>query len=153
MQTDRWRQISGLYHAVLERPPEERLGFLKENCKGDDDLYREVEGFLAQGNVTSGLFPSPSLSSDLLPPFTSCNDLVVTTASKRSRCRRHGPSKPSPRHPPEPFVAIKFLHPRGRPTRTARVDSSRRHALLRRSITPTSSSYTKSALTKISTTS
>jgi len=47
MTPERWRQTEQLYHAALERPPEERASFLDEACAGDEELRREVESLLA----------------------------------------------------------------------------------------------------------
>ena len=48
MNPDRWRQVAGVYEAVLEREPAARVAFLAEACREDDDLRREVESLLAQ---------------------------------------------------------------------------------------------------------
>ena len=42
MDPDRRSRISDLYHAALERAPEERSAFLMEACHGDDPLREEV---------------------------------------------------------------------------------------------------------------
>src|SRR5262245_59868785 len=55
MDGDRWRQISRLYHAALERPAEERTAFLAEACAGDEELRREIESLLAQGASADGV--------------------------------------------------------------------------------------------------
>ena len=110
MQADRWRQITGLYHAVLERPPEERLGFLKESCKGDDDLYREVEGFLAQGDVTTGSLLAPSRFSDLLPPVTSGSNLGHYRIEGPLGAGGMGQVYKARDMRLNRYVAIKFLH-------------------------------------------
>ena len=48
MKMDRslWQQVETLYHAALERPPDERADFLAEVCADDSNLRREVEGLL-----------------------------------------------------------------------------------------------------------
>src|SRR5262245_36746750 len=46
MNNQRWQQIEELYHAALERAPEERAAFLAEACADDSDLRREVEELL-----------------------------------------------------------------------------------------------------------
>jgi serine/threonine protein kinase len=48
MDPDRWRQISTLYHAALERPAAERSGFLAQACGADSSLCAEVESLLNQ---------------------------------------------------------------------------------------------------------
>ncbi|RPI25330.1 MAG: serine/threonine-protein kinase, partial [Acidobacteria bacterium] len=46
MNVDAWKRIEELYHASLERVPEERPGFLAEACAGDNGLRQEVEALL-----------------------------------------------------------------------------------------------------------
>src|SRR6266705_5489392 len=43
---ERWKQIEALFEGVLERPAEERPGFLRQTCDGDEELRREVESLL-----------------------------------------------------------------------------------------------------------
>ena len=42
----RWEQVKQLFQAALNRPPEERAGFLREKCKDDGALLHEVESLL-----------------------------------------------------------------------------------------------------------
>ncbi len=42
MDSDRWKQVDNLLQAVLERPPEDRDGFLNRACSGDEALEREI---------------------------------------------------------------------------------------------------------------
>ncbi len=44
---ERWQQVKELFHAALERAPEERSSFLSKACSGDDAIRREVESLLA----------------------------------------------------------------------------------------------------------
>src|SRR5262245_33933360 len=53
--SDRWQQISQLYHAALARPREDRAPFLSDACAGDEPLRREVESLLAQPASAAGL--------------------------------------------------------------------------------------------------
>ncbi|MGH9846520.1 MAG: hypothetical protein ACREEM_48095 [Blastocatellia bacterium] len=46
MPPERWQQIEELYHAALDRAPDERAAFLAEACAEDSDLRREVEELL-----------------------------------------------------------------------------------------------------------
>jgi formylglycine-generating enzyme required for sulfatase activity len=48
MIADRWRQVSRLYYAALDRSVEERPGFLIEACRGDEALRQQVESLLLQ---------------------------------------------------------------------------------------------------------
>ena len=47
MTPERWQQIEGVYHAVLELPPEEREACLSA---ADDEVRREVESLLCNGD-------------------------------------------------------------------------------------------------------
>jgi len=46
MKADRWQKIEQVFHAALERKPEERARFLHEICAGDSSLYGDVEALL-----------------------------------------------------------------------------------------------------------
>jgi hypothetical protein len=47
VKLERWRQIESLYHAVLEKQPDERLRFLEQETEGDEELRSEVQSLLA----------------------------------------------------------------------------------------------------------
>ena len=59
--TERWQDVERLYHAALERPPEERAAFLAEACAGDKALCREVESLLAYEDQAEKFIESPAL--------------------------------------------------------------------------------------------
>src|SRR5262245_8548958 len=61
MEPDRWEQIERLYHAALERGPDEREAFLDEACAGDEDLRREVEGLLVCDIPSDSFIQSPAI--------------------------------------------------------------------------------------------
>ncbi len=42
MDKQRWQQVETIYHATLERAPDERAAFLAEICADDSDLRREA---------------------------------------------------------------------------------------------------------------
>src|SRR5215470_13586449 len=46
MDKQRWQQIETIYHAALERAPDERAAFLADACADDSGLLREVEELL-----------------------------------------------------------------------------------------------------------
>jgi len=64
MTSDRWRQIEQVYHAALERDPQERAAYLAEACRSDTDLRKEVESLLAQ-DVSS---PEHVFNRSAVPP-------------------------------------------------------------------------------------
>src|SRR5262245_51316374 len=55
MDKQRWQQIETLYHAALERAPDERAAFLADACADDSGLLREVEELLRHDG-TAGSF-------------------------------------------------------------------------------------------------
>ncbi|HLK17392.1 MAG TPA: serine/threonine-protein kinase, partial [Bryobacteraceae bacterium] len=48
MTEERWRRIEEVFHAALERPPQERAGYIGAACGTDSDLKREIESLLAK---------------------------------------------------------------------------------------------------------
>jgi serine/threonine protein kinase/Tol biopolymer transport system component len=52
MSDDRWQRVADLYQAAQERPPEERLAFVRQASDDDSGLRREVESLLAQDENT-----------------------------------------------------------------------------------------------------
>lgn len=59
MTPERWQQIEELYHAQLERAPEDQATFLAEACGADDELRREVESLLASHKQAASFIESP----------------------------------------------------------------------------------------------
>jgi serine/threonine protein kinase len=55
-----WAKIDAIFHAALERPPEQRSPFLEEACGGDRDLLREVEQLLAQDEKSTAVVDTPA---------------------------------------------------------------------------------------------
>ena len=53
MDSERWPQVEKLYHAALEFEPKARAAFLENACEGDQELRREVESLIAQGDSDS----------------------------------------------------------------------------------------------------
>jgi TolB-like protein len=47
MDSDRFHRVEELYHAALERPPDQRSAFLDQACGNDAQLRSEVESLLA----------------------------------------------------------------------------------------------------------
>jgi serine/threonine protein kinase/Tol biopolymer transport system component len=43
---ERWHRVKELFHAALERAPEERASFLSQACAGDEAMREEVESLL-----------------------------------------------------------------------------------------------------------
>ena len=55
MTSDRWRRMTDLYEAVLEKAPADRETFLRESCGSDQQLCDEVESLLSQDRHDSPL--------------------------------------------------------------------------------------------------
>jgi serine/threonine protein kinase/tetratricopeptide (TPR) repeat protein len=47
MDSEKWRKITKLFEAALERPADERAAFLEAECAGDTEVHRRVEEMLA----------------------------------------------------------------------------------------------------------
>jgi serine/threonine protein kinase len=60
MNPERWRKISEIFEAALDRPAEERASFLAEACAGDEELRQRVEAMLAADNQRSLLIDRPA---------------------------------------------------------------------------------------------
>ena len=56
---EQWQQIQDLFHAVLERPPQDRTGFLDEACRGDAELRREVAWLISAHQTPDHFIDSP----------------------------------------------------------------------------------------------
>ena len=61
MTPERWRDVERLFHAALERRPEERVAFLVKSCEGDGDLYREVQSLLDESSPSDAFLEGPPL--------------------------------------------------------------------------------------------
>ncbi len=61
MKAERWQQVERLYHAALEREPDERAAFLDEACAGDEELRREVSELLAFDDPAASFIEIPAL--------------------------------------------------------------------------------------------
>ena len=55
----RWATIERIFHAALERPPDQRAAFLDEACADDPTLRHEVESLLAADDGTAAA-PAPA---------------------------------------------------------------------------------------------
>jgi serine/threonine protein kinase/Tfp pilus assembly protein PilF len=59
VESERWRQITEIFHRASARPPGERDTLLEQACAGDADLRREVEVLLANDQETRTMLNSP----------------------------------------------------------------------------------------------
>ena len=61
MTPDRWQQISRIYYDALARDAGERASFLRDACREDEALRREVESLLAQPASAEDFLAAPAL--------------------------------------------------------------------------------------------
>ena len=61
MKSDRWADVSQLYHAALAQDAHERGRFLAHACGGDDALRRDVESLLAQPASAEAFLAEPAV--------------------------------------------------------------------------------------------
>ena len=61
MKPESWQQLDKLFHAALERAPEERAAFLDEACDGDESLRQQVEALLSAHQEAGSFIESPAL--------------------------------------------------------------------------------------------
>ncbi len=67
MAPARWRRIEGLFDAAVELAPEPREALLATECRGDEDLRREVAALLAAHDTAGGFLEPPAPDPRLLP--------------------------------------------------------------------------------------
>jgi serine/threonine protein kinase len=63
MDKQHWQQIETLYHAALERAPDERAAFLADACAEYSDLLREVEEFLRRDGMAESFMQRNALAA------------------------------------------------------------------------------------------
>ena len=61
MRSERWRQISQVFHVALAHHQSQRSAFLRDACAGDDALCHEVASLLDQQKDTEGFLGIPRL--------------------------------------------------------------------------------------------
>ena len=87
MTPERWRQITGIFHAALSRQADERAAFVAANC-GDDALLRnEVESMLAAHDA-AGEFGE-------VPVFAAARELDAESSIARAALSAVHPSGPT----------------------------------------------------------
>jgi len=89
MTPERWLKVEELFHASLERSPEERQAFLDERCGADAGLRRDVEVLLARG-AQAGSFLDVSPLEDLAVAPLGAGSLRVKLSWQGERgCTQH----------------------------------------------------------------
>jgi eukaryotic-like serine/threonine-protein kinase len=62
-----WAKIEGIFHAALERPPDQRPTFLAAACGGDADLLREVLQLLEEDEKSTAIVDAPATEPSAFP--------------------------------------------------------------------------------------
>ncbi len=62
MEPARWRRITGIYHATIARPPEERASFLGQVCDGDEGIRKQVEAMVKSHERPGNFIESPAFA-------------------------------------------------------------------------------------------
>ncbi len=63
MTPERWQQIDRVLQAALERPEDQRAGFLDETCAGDEALRKEVESLVSCHERATSFMETPALET------------------------------------------------------------------------------------------
>ena len=63
MTSERWLDVERLYHAALERLPDERMAFLRDACGGDEALCLEVQSLLHESLPEDPFLEGPALDA------------------------------------------------------------------------------------------
>ncbi len=63
MDSDRWSQIKPLFYAAAELLPEERGGFIRSQCDGDEILASEIESLLAAHDQAYSFIEAPAIDN------------------------------------------------------------------------------------------
>ena len=61
MKPERWQQLDKLFHAALERAPEDRAAFLAEACASDTTLRQQVEALLVAHEEAGSFIESAAM--------------------------------------------------------------------------------------------
>ena len=83
MTAERWELVKNLFESALNVEPPDRPSFLEKECRGDDDLLREVSSLLDSHDATGQFMESPVASltppRELAgpPPVTSPDDPMI----------------------------------------------------------------------------
>ncbi len=88
--SERWRQIEELCHEVLERPATERLSFLREACRHDEELRHEVETLIVNDSRAEDFLSQPValVAADVM---LESDDTASTWTGRRVNALEIGP--------------------------------------------------------------
>jgi serine/threonine protein kinase/tetratricopeptide (TPR) repeat protein len=63
MDPKRWKQVDDLFQAALDLPPDQRDGFVRQACAGDETVEREVRSLLARDDSAQGFLPGRAIEA------------------------------------------------------------------------------------------
>ena len=64
MSPEKWKEISRIFNGALSRPVDQRAGFIRESCRGDDALRNEVGLLLDALEAENSFFDSKDVMPD-----------------------------------------------------------------------------------------
>src|SRR5262245_30808066 len=65
MHPERWKTVERIFHAALERAPEERAAYLDSVCATDPELRGEIESLLKETSQTASFIEPPLVRQSL----------------------------------------------------------------------------------------
>ncbi len=89
MNPERWRRAEELFHAALDRAPEERGAFLDTACGEDSELRRLVETLISKDELADGFLERPGSGSRTM------SDSVGSASNGASGGRRASDNAPA----------------------------------------------------------
>src|SRR5262245_61780809 len=68
MKPEHWAKVDDVFHAAVERAPEQRTAFLAQACAGDETLRKEVESLIRSHEQAESFIESPAadLAAEML---------------------------------------------------------------------------------------
>jgi eukaryotic-like serine/threonine-protein kinase len=79
---DRWRRVKEICGSALERPPEDREGFVASSCAGDASLRAEVDSLLANASQIEGFLQVPAMPGTTAPPGGNATGAAIDLTGK-----------------------------------------------------------------------
>src|SRR5262249_39519742 len=60
VDAERWQQLEEIFQTAIERPPDQRQGFIDEACAGDKSLKSAAESLVASFEEASDFIETPA---------------------------------------------------------------------------------------------
>ena len=73
---ERWRHLTGIFHAALARDAGDRPAFLADACAGDEGMRSEIESMLAQPESSDGFLGGLAFAATSTPDGMGTPDLT-----------------------------------------------------------------------------